>query len=271
MDLQLRDKVVIVTGAAQGIGRATAATFAAEGARVVLVDVADLSQARQEVERNGGKALPVTADVTQATQVSRAVDLALDRFGRIDVLINNAGMLREAYIVEMDESQWDHVLAVNLKSVFLFSKAVAPAMMAQRSGCIINAASFAALVPAAGHGAYAAAKAGEISLTKTLAGELGPYNIRVMAYVPGVIATGLTEELVRRAGAQLLQTIPVGRLGSPQDVANVIVLLASQPASYMNGAVIEISGGKLAVQNVASAQQRARDSSPGIPSSAQVP
>lgn len=257
MDLGLRNKVVIVTGAAQGMGQAIAQTFAAEGANVILVDIADASHVAEDIESSGGCAVPVTADVADSAQVMGVVDGVLEKFGRIDVLVNNAGVLREAYVVDTEEGLWDFMLAVNLKSVFLFSKAVATAMMSQRSGCIINASSFAALVPSAGHGAYAAAKAGVISLTKTLAGELGPYNIRVVAYVPGVIATRLTEEMRKKIGPQMLRAIPGRRFGSPQDVANVVAFLASQPASYVNGAVVEISGGKLAVQNVASAQQRA--------------
>ena len=257
LDLELRDKVVLVTGAAQGIGRAIAKTFASEGAQVALVDLAHPSATVSEIKEAGGLALPIIADVTNAAQVNDAVDTTLRTFGRIDVLVNNAGVLREAYLLETDEALWDHMLAVNLKSVYLFCKAVGPVMLAQRSGCIINAASFAALVPSAGHGAYAAAKAGVISLTKTLAGELGPYGVRVFAYVPGVIATALTEAMREKASSQLLSSIPMGKFGEAQDVANVVVLLASKPASYVNGAVIEVSGGKLAIQNVAAAQQRA--------------
>lgn len=257
MELGLKDKVVIVTGAAQGIGEAIAMTFAAERAKVVLVDIAGCSGVAQKIERGGGQALSLTTNVTDSTQVTAAVNATIDAFGRIDVLVNNAGVLKESYLAETEEALWDLMLAVNLKSVFLFSKAVAPVMVRQRCGCIISASSFAALVPSAGHGAYAAAKAGVISLTKTLAGELGPYGIRTVAYVPGVIATALTEKMREKASDQMLSTIPLGRFGTAQDVANVIVLLASQPAGYVNGAVVEISGGKLAVQNVASAQQKA--------------
>ena len=257
MDLGLRDKVVLVTGAAQGIGEAIARTFASEGARVALVDIASTSSLAREIEQGGGHALALRADVTSTADVNGAVAATLEAFGRIDVMVNNAGVLKEAYVYQTEDALWDFMLAVNLKSVFLFSRAVAPIMMRQRSGCIVNAASFAALIPSAGHGAYAAAKAGVLSLTKTLAGELGPYNIRAFAYVPGVIATALSERMRETAGAQLLQGIAAARFGTAQDVANVIVLLASQPASYVNGAVVEVSGGKLSVQNIASAQARA--------------
>jgi 3-oxoacyl-[acyl-carrier protein] reductase len=257
MDLGLRDKVVIVTGSAQGIGEAVARTFAAEGALVALVDIADTAKLARELSGASGRAIALKADVTRSEDVDAAVRSTLEAFGRVDVLVNNAGVLREAYVSETSDALWDMMLAVNLKSVFLLCRAVAPTMMRQRSGCMLNASSFAAVVPSAGHGAYAAAKAGVISLSKTLAGELGPYGIRVVAYIPGVIATALTANMRETGSEQMLRTIAAGRFGSAQDVANVLALLASEPAAYVNGAVVEISGGKLAVQNVAAAQAKA--------------
>jgi 3-oxoacyl-[acyl-carrier protein] reductase len=259
VNLGLQGKSVIVTGAAQGMGLAIAETFAAEGANVALVDIVDASAAAAGIRDRGSTALSVEADATRSSDVTRAVQSVLESFGRIDIMVNNAGLLREAYIADTDESLWDLLIAVNLKSAYLFARAVAPTMMAQRSGCIVNASSFAAVIPSAGHGAYAAAKAGVLSLTKTLAGELGPYGIRTFAYIPGVIATALSEKMRATASAQMLSTIPVGQFGTAQDVANVIVLLASESASYINGAAIEITGGKLAVQNVAAAQDRAKN------------
>lgn len=258
MDLHLQGKVVIVTGAGRGIGRATALAFAREGAKVVCLDLQGAEAVAGEIRMANGEALGMTTDVTQWPQIVKMRDDTLSKYGRIDALINNAGLLREAYLHEMDEAIWDVVINVNLKGVFLCSKAVAPVMIQQRAGRIINASSFAAIIPSAGHGAYAAAKLGVIALTKTLAGELGPYGIRAIAYVPGVIATELTRELRTRAGPQMLSAIPVGRFGDPQDVANVLVFLASEQADYINGAVVEISGGKLCVQNVEAAKTRAQ-------------
>jgi 3-oxoacyl-[acyl-carrier protein] reductase len=240
------------------MGLAIAETFAAEGGRVALVDIADASASAAGIRDRGGTALALKADATKSPEVTHAVQSVLESFGRIDIMVNNAGLLREAHLVDTDESLWDLLLAVNLKSAYLFARAVAPTMIAQRSGCIVNASSFAAVIPSAGHGAYAAAKAGVLSLTRTLAGELGPYGVRTFAYIPGVIATALTENMRASASEQMLRTISVGRFGTAQDVANIIVLLASEPASYINGAAIEITGGKLAVQNVAAAQDRAR-------------
>jgi len=259
MDLHLQGKVVIVTGAGRGMGRAISLTFASEGAKIVCVDLQGAETVGAEIMAANGEATGITADITEWDQVVKMREHTLTKFGRIDVLINNAGILREAYIHKMEEAIWDKVIGVNLKGVFLCSKAVIPTMIKQRSGKIISASSFAAMMPSAGHGAYAAAKMGVIALTKTMAGELGPYGIRAIAYVPGVIATELTREMRERAGAQMLKTIPVGRFGDPKDVANVVVFLASDQSEYVSGAVVEISGGKFCIQNTEAAKLRAQE------------
>jgi len=258
VDLGLENKVVIITGSSQGIGRALADSYAQEGAAVVLV-------ARQEPAETIGlikdKCRNFTveiADVTKEDQIRTVVENVLRKYGKIDILINNAGALRESFISETSEELWDFIFSTNLKSVFFFSKAVSPSMMQRRSGCIINASSFAAVIPSAGHGAYAAAKSGVISLTKTLAGELGPYNIKVFAYVPGVIETNLTKRLISQNEAEIIKTISSGRIGRPEDIARVVVMMSSDLAGYVNGSIIEISGGKFSVQNIPKSQAIAK-------------
>jgi 3-oxoacyl-[acyl-carrier protein] reductase len=254
VDLQLQNKVVIITGASQGIGRAISNSFGKEGANIVLVareEPIDTIKLLQDTCQNFTIEL---ADVTKEVQIQNVVKNVLKKYGKIDILVNNAGVLREGFIAETSEELWDFVFATNLKSVFLFSKAVSPTMVKQRYGCIINASSYAALIPSAGHGAYAAAKSGVISLTKTLAGELGSYNIKVFAYVPGVIETNLTRHLIAKNADGIIKTISSGRIGQPDDIANVIVMLSSDLAGYINGSIVEISGGKFSVQNIEKAQ-----------------
>ena len=258
MDLGLENKVVVITGSSQGIGRALANSYAQEGATIVLV-------ARQgPVETIGlikDKCRNFTveiADVTKEAQIKAVVENVLRKYGKIDILVNNAGALREGFISETSEELWDFIFSTNLKSVFFFSKAVSSSMMKRRSGCIINASSFAAVIPSAGHGAYAAAKSGVISLTKTLAGELGPYNIKVFAYVPGVIETNLTKRLIAQNEAEIIKTISSGRIGDPEDIARVVVMMSSDLAGYVNGSIIEISGGKFSIQNIPKSQSLAK-------------
>jgi NAD(P)-dependent dehydrogenase (short-subunit alcohol dehydrogenase family) len=254
MDLRLENKVVVITGSSQGIGKALTNSFAEEGATLILV-------ARQEpletigLIKNKCKNYCVEiADVTKEAQIQGVVNNVLKKYNKIDILVNNAGALRESYLPETSEELWDFIFSTNLKSVFFFSKAVAPAMIKRRCGCIINASSYAAIIPSAGHGAYAAAKAGVISLTKTLAGELGPYNIKVFAYVPGVIETNLTKSLISKNRTGIIKTISSGRIGTPDDISKVIVMMSSDLAGYINGSIIEISGGKFAIQNIEKAQ-----------------
>jgi 3-oxoacyl-[acyl-carrier protein] reductase len=254
MDLRLENKVVVITGSSQGIGRALSNSYAKEGATIVLVARQEPTETINLIQNTCKNFSVEIADVTKEAQIQSAVENVLRKHDKIDILVNNAGALRESHISETSEELWDFIFSTNLKSVFFFSKAVAPPMMKRRTGCIINASSYAAIIPSAGHGAYAAAKAGVINLTKTLAGELGPYNIRVFAYVPGVIETNLTKHLISKNAAGIIKTISSGRIGSPEDISNVIVMMSSDLAGYINGSIIEISGGKFSIQNIEKAQ-----------------
>jgi NAD(P)-dependent dehydrogenase (short-subunit alcohol dehydrogenase family) len=258
VDLGLENKVVVITGSSQGIGRALANSYAQEGATIVLVARQEPTETIDLIKDKCRKFTVKIADVTKEAQIQMVVENVLRKYGKIDILVNNAGALREGFISDTSEELWDFIFSTNLKSVFFFSKAVSSSMMKRRSGCIINASSFAAIIPSAGHGAYAAAKSGVISLTKTLAGELGPYNIKVFAYVPGVIETNLTKRLISLNEAEIIKTISSGRIGNPDDIASVVVMMSSDLAGYVNGSIIEISGGKFSIQNIPKSQALAK-------------
>jgi len=258
VDLGLENKVVVITGSSQGIGRALANSYAQEGSTIVLVARQEPIETIDLIKDKCRKFTVKIADVTKEAQIQMVVENVLRKYGKIDILVNNAGALREGFISETSEELWDFIFSTNLKSVFFFSKAVSSSMMKRRSGCIINASSFAAVIPSAGHGAYAAAKSGVISLTRTLAGELGPYNIKVFAYVPGVIETNLTKRLISQNEAEIIKTISSGRIGNPDDIASVVVMMSSDLAGYVNGSIIEISGGKFSIQNIPISQAHAK-------------
>jgi len=235
MDLNLKDKVVIVTGGAAGIGRATVERFKVEGAKVVAWDVTTDPK----------------VDVTDTASVQRSADDVIAQFGRIDVLVNNAGIVRDAQLIKwkdgvagmMDDATFDAVINVNLKGVFLCTRAVVPHMIAARSGVILNASSIVGLYGNFGQTNYAATKAGVISFTKTWSRELGRYNIRVNAVAPGFIAT----EMVRAMPPKIVKTMesktPLAKLGEPEDIANAYVFLASDAAKFISGAVLSVDGG----------------------------
>lgn len=250
MDFGLKAKAVIVTGAAQGLGRAIALAFANEGAHVVVNDVnpEGVHAVVHELEQLGCNALPVVANVTRSDEVGQMVEAALERYGRIDVLVNNAGTIRRVYIEEMTEEVWDEVMEVNLKGVFRCSKAVIEPMKRQNHGKIINATSVLAETPDVGMAAYSVSKAGVVTLTKVLAAELAPYNINVNAYAPGTIETPMTRDLISTRGKEKLKYISLARFGKPGDVANLVLFLASDVSSYVTGVVVDISGGNLIVQ-----------------------
>ena len=257
MELDLSGRVVLVTGAARGIGRVIAETFVRERSVVVGVDVAVhalgwLDDARGAAGQDGvaldGAAL--ACDVTDGPATRALVDEVVARFGRVDVLVNNAGINVEGRIEDLDDDAWDRCFAVNVGGVFKMCRAVAPAMKAQRSGRIVNAASFAAIVPSVGAGAYAASKSAVVQLTRTLAGELGPWGITANAYAPGMIPTAMNGFADMPAADQdrLLNTLTLRRWGDPQEVADAVVFLASDAARYVTGTLLDVSGGKLATQ-----------------------
>jgi len=245
--MRLKGKVSLITGSAGGIGLATACRFAAEGAQVVLADLreAALEEARARVLAAAPDAAVVTAvvDVTRADQVKAMVALALQRFGRIDCLVNNAGITQDARLVKMTEEQFDRVIDVNLKGVYRCTQAVADPMIRQGSGVILNASSVVGLYGNFGQTNYAATKAGVIGFTKTWARELGPKGIRVNAVCPGFIRTPILDTIPQPVIAKMTDKVPLGRLGEPEEVASVYAFLASDDASYLNGAVIEVAGG----------------------------
>lgn len=238
--------VAIVTGAVRGIGRAIALTLGAQGFRVVVNyrGEADLAtQLVDEISAGGGVAQAIAADVTHADDVASLIEGTLSSYGRLDVLVNNAGITRDTLLMRMSEADWDAVLTTNLKGAFLCSKAAIRPMMRQRSGSIINLTSVVGLVGNAGQTNYAAAKAGLVGFTKSLAKEVGSRGITVNAVAPGFIETRLTDVLSDELKSTIQTQIPLGRMGKPEDIAGVVAFLASPAARYITGAVISVDGG----------------------------
>jgi 3-oxoacyl-[acyl-carrier protein] reductase len=240
--LRFENKVVMVTGGAAGIGRVTAENFAKEGARIAICDV------NPEAGETAAKALGPEAsfekvDVADSTGVSSWVEGVFEKYGQIDVLVNNAGITRDSLIMRMKEADWDAVIGVNLKSAFNCIKAVSKIMVKQRSGRIINLASVVGVMGNPGQANYVASKAGMIGLTKTVAKELGARGITVNAVAPGFIETDMTEVLSDKVREAMLSMIPLQRAGTPQDVADTITFLASDSAAYITGQVIHVTGG----------------------------
>jgi len=239
-------KVAIVTGAVRGIGRAIAVRLGADGFAVAVNYRGDQSLADEvcaEITNAGGEAMPVKADVTNAEDVAAMVEAVMNQWGRIDALINNAGITRDTLMMRMKEEDWDAVLDTNLKGAFLCSKAVLRPMMRQRSGTIVNLTSVIGLVGNVGQANYAAAKAGLIGLTKSMAKEVGSRGITVNAVAPGFIDTRLTEVLPEEFKRWALEMIPLNRLGEPEDVAGAVAFLVSPEARYITGNVLSVDGG----------------------------
>ena len=243
--MRLLNKVSIITGAAQGIGLATALKFAAEGAIVVICDLRaeGVDAALSQLRANGAEALGFALNVTDRVALDAMVAAVVQRFGRIDVLINNAGIAKDARLQKMTIEQFDAVIDVNLRGVFLASQAVADTMVAQGSGSIVNASSVVGLYGNFGQTNYAASKFGVIGFTKTWSRELGPKGIRVNAVAPGFVETPILGTVPDKVLTQMRAQVPLRRLGQPEEIANVYAFLASDEASYINGAVIEVSGG----------------------------
>jgi 3-oxoacyl-[acyl-carrier protein] reductase len=245
MSSRLQNKVCIVTGAAQGIGLATALKFAREGARLAIWDVRQeaIDKAVRECREAGAQAEGYVVDVTQREMVDAAVRRVKERFGRIDVLVNNAGITLDARLQKMNLEQFDRVIDVNLRGVFHCAQAVADVMVAQGSGAILNASSVVGLYGNFGQTNYAAAKFGVIGFTKTWSRELGPKGVRVNAVAPGFISTNMMDSVPEKVLEDLRRRVPLQRLGTAEEIANVYCFLASDEASYINGTVIEVSGG----------------------------
>ena len=242
---RLLGKVCLITGAAQGIGLATALIFAQEGAIVIACDVkqAAVDEAVKKCHGTGAQALGFVVDVTQREMVDATVKTVLDKFGCIDVLVNNAGITQDARLQKMTLEQFDRVIDVNLRGVFHCAQAVTDTMVAQGRGVILNASSVVGIYGNFGQTNYAATKFGVIGFTKTWSRELGPKGIRVNAVAPGFIATPILSTIPEKVIHEMMDRVPLKRLGQPEDIANVYAFLASDEASYINGAVIEVAGG----------------------------
>lgn len=246
--LKLAGKAAIVTGAGRegkGIGRFVALTLAQEGADIVIADyVLEAAEAAvEEVKALGRRAFAVKANVADPADAEAIIQKALDEFGRIDILVNNAGITRDALIMRMSEQEWDSVLDTNLKGTFNCTKAVARPMLKQKSGKIVNVASVMGLIGNVGQANYSASKAGIIGLTKTTAKELGSRGINVNAIAPGFIQTAMTDELSESVRESIAGQIPLNRLGTPEDVAKLVLFLCTDDSDYITGQVINVDGG----------------------------
>lgn len=244
--MRLKDQIAVITGGAQGIGRSIATLFASEGAHLVLSDIDEAAvqaTAAQIAKEKNIQAIGVKGNVSQFTDCEKLVEASLDKFGRIDILINNAGITRDNLLMRMSDDEWDAVIAVNLKGVFNCTKAAIRPMMKARKGRIVNIASVVGQMGNAGQANYSASKGGVIALTKTCAREFASRNVLVNAIAPGFIRTRMTDALSEEQKKKLLELIPLGRLGEAQDVANAALFLCSEESSYITGQVVPVNGG----------------------------
>lgn len=243
--MDFKGQVAVVTGGARGIGKAIAEALAGKGVNLVIADIS-LEQAKDtsaELERLGVKTMPVKLDVSKSDEVTKIFEDISKNFGRIDILVNNAGVTKDGLIMRMKEEDWDAVININLKSVFLCSKEAIKVMAKQRYGRIINIASVVAFMGNPGQANYSASKAGIIGLTKTTAKEYASRDITANAVAPGFITTAMTDALPENVKDEMKRAIPLGRFGTTEDVANAVVFLASPEAGYITGQVIHVNGG----------------------------
>lgn len=240
----LKDKVCVITGASRGIGRAIAIACAAEGAKVALIQhKMSAEEVAREIKESGGESCIFTAEVTNLSSIKSVVKQIIERFGPIDVWVNNAGVTSDNLLLRMKEEEWNKVLDTNLKGVFNCTKSVLRSMLRQRYGKIINISSVVGIMGNPGQANYAAAKAGIIGFSKAIAKEVASRNICVNVVAPGYIQTQMTEKLPEDVRSKILSLIPLQRLGTPEDVANIIVFLASDKANYITGQVFIVDGG----------------------------
>jgi len=246
--VKLNDRIVIVTGGARGIGKAIALAFIREGAKLALVDVDKgiLEAAKNEIKRNREEIIAIPCDITRSSEVKTMVDRVRNAFGRIDILVNNAGIIRRGTIETVTEEDWDRVIEVNLKGTFNCCKAVVETMKSQKYGKIVNISSIAGkmgdITSAPGYGP---SKAGIDALTKTLARQLAQYGINVNGVAPHAIETEMSAQWSEERRKEIIASIPLGRLGKPEDVANAVLFLASDEASFITGEILDVNGGAL--------------------------
>ena len=245
-EIDLSGRVALVTGASRGIGRATANGLAAAGASVLVhyqqrADAANEIVA--EIEAAGGQALACAGEVTDSEAVGAVVQAAIERWGRLDILVCNAGIWKGAPVESMTEAQWDEMIDVNLKGMYLCTHYAVGHMIDRASGCIVNISSTAGQRGEAGHAHYAASKGGMISWTKSLAGELAPHGIRVNCVAPGWVETDMAADAFQRDGDKIFSGIPLGRAARPEEIGSVVCFLASDLAAYMTGEIVNVNGG----------------------------
>ena len=243
--MRLKDKVAIITGSARGIGQATALKFAAEGARVVVCDLdrKAVDEVVAQITASGGQAVGFTLNVTDKASIAAMVKGVMDKYGRIDVLVNNAGIVDDAQFRKMTDEQFERVIDINLKGTYNCARAVVDIMIAQNAGVILNASSVVGIYGNFGQTNYAASKFGVIGMAKTWARELGRKGIRANAVCPGFVETTILKSIPQKVMQAMIDRVPLGRLAKPEEIANTYAFLASDEASYINGAVIEVSGG----------------------------
>ena len=241
----LSNKIAIVTGASRGIGSAIAHNLSKAGAKVVLISrsIDALKSVESEIKSNGGEAISITADVSNLESFTNAISQVVETWGTVDILINNAGITKDNIILRLKEEDWDAVIDINLKGCFNGIKAVTRPMLKSRSGRIINITSVIGLIGNSGQSNYAASKAGILGLTKSIAKELGSRNITVNAIAPGYIQTEMTDNLDQTSKDNLMKSIPLQRLGKPEEIASLVCFLVSEEAAYITGQTLNVDGG----------------------------